>query len=203
MDVSNPKVLRKLKIDEFSLVDAPASVGSDVLIWKRADSQPLVPKSTAEGEAEIRKLEARLATTNANYAALEAMELINKRDPASAAKAGDIFKNNPDAYEAYRAQMVGQRWQAAVSEPEDTRSSIERSLAEGQAKLREIAKAEMDEQKLAEAKAKLRNIFSKLKTKRDKQVAQARVELAELLATSEGQAAMYDLAAIGQLAAAA
>jgi hypothetical protein len=38
MDVSSPKVLRKLKIDEFSLVDVPASTGSDVLIWKRGET---------------------------------------------------------------------------------------------------------------------------------------------------------------------
>jgi hypothetical protein len=158
--------------------------------------------TAAQHEAEIRKLEARLATTNANYAALEAMELINKRDPASTAKAGEIFKSDPQAYEAYRAQMVGQRWQAAVSEPEDTRGSIERSVAEGQAKLREIAKAQMDEQKLAAAKSALRNIFQKLKSRKDTQVAEARAELAELLGTAEGRGAIYDLAVIHELAAA-
>jgi hypothetical protein len=158
--------------------------------------------TAAQHEAEFRKLEARLATTNANYAALEAMELIAKRDPASTAKAAEIFKNDPQAYEAYQAHMAGERWQAPVAKAEDTRSSIERTIEEGQVRLREIHKAQMDEQKLAEAKAKLRGIFDKLKTKRDRQVAEARQELSELLGTAEGRAAVYDLAVIGELAAA-
>jgi hypothetical protein len=158
--------------------------------------------TAAQHEAEFRKLEARLATANANYAAFEAIELIAKRDPASTAKAAEIFKNDPQAYEAYQAHMAGERWQAPVAKAEDTRSSIERTIEEGQARLREIAKAQMDEQKLAAAKSALRNIFSKLKSRKDREVAEARVELAELLATKEGQAAVHDLAVIGQLAAA-
>jgi hypothetical protein len=71
-----------------------------------------------------------------------------------------------------------------------------------QARLREISKAQADEQKLAEAKAKLRGVFGKLKSRKDTQVAEARAELAELLGTAEGRAAMYDLAVIGQLVAA-
>src|SRR5215213_715083 len=159
--------------------------------------------TAAQHEAEIRKLEARLATTNANYAALEAVELIAKRDPASTAKAAEIFKNDPQAYEAYQAHMAGKRYEAPVAKAEDTRSSIERTVEEGQVRLREICKAQADEQKLAEAKAKLRGIFGKLKSRKDTQVAEARAELAELLGTAEGRAAMYDLAVIGQLAAVA
>ncbi len=177
-----------------------ASAGEPVEVRKSTGA----PVMTAtQHEAEFRKLEARLATTNANYAALEAMELINKRDPASAAKAGDIFKNDPQAYEAYMAHIRGEpRWEAPVAKAEDTRISIERTIEEGQVRLREIAKAHMDEQKLAEAKAKLRSIFDKLRSRKDTQVAEARTELADLLATAEGQAAVYDLALIGQLAAA-
>jgi hypothetical protein len=68
--------------------------------------------------------------------------------------------------------------------------------------LKTAPKAQADEQKLAEAKAKLRGIFQKLKTKRDRQVAEARQELNEVLGTAEGRAAVYDLAVIGELAAA-
>ena len=156
--------------------------------------------TAAQHEAEIRKLEARLATTNANYAALEAIELIAKRDPASTAKAAEIFKNDPQAYEAYQAHMAGKRYEAPIAKAEDTRSSIERTIEEGQVRLREIAKAQMDEQKLAEAKAKLRGTLDKLRSRKDTQVAEARTELAELLGSPEGRAAVYDMAVIGHLA---
>ena len=175
------------------------SAGEPVEVRKSTGAPAM---TAAQHEAEFRKLEARLATANANYAALEAIELIAKRDPASTAKAAEIFKNDPQAYEAYQAHMAGKRYEAPVAKAEDTRSSIERTIEEGQAKLREIAKAQMDEQKLATAKSALRNIFGKLKSRKDREVAEARVELAELLATKEGQAAVHDLATIGQLAAA-
>jgi len=103
---------------------------------------------------------------------------------------------------AYAARTRGERYEASVAKAEDTRGSIERTIEEGQAKLREIAKAQMDEQKLAEAKGRLRGIFDKLKSRKDIQVAEARAELADLLGTAEGRAAVYDMAVIGQLAAA-
>jgi hypothetical protein len=207
MAVSNPKVLRKLKIDEFSLVDVPASVGSDVLIWKRGEGEAAgrqrpVLQTSVERQAYIAKMDAEIATLKASRAVDEAMALLAKRDPESVAKAGAILRSSPDVYDAYRARMAGERYEAPVAKAEDGRSSIERSLAEGQARLREITKAQMDEQKLAEAKAKLRGIFDKLKTKRDRQVAEARQELNEVLGTAEGRAAVYDLAVIGELAAA-
>jgi hypothetical protein len=134
------------------------------------------------------------------------MALLAKRDPESVAKAGAILRSSPEVYEAYSARTRGEPYKAPVRKVEDTRSSIECSLAEGQAKLAELAKAnsmpKVAEEELAAAKAKLRGIFGKLKSRKDTQVAEARAELALLLGTAEGRAAMYDLAVIGQLAAA-
>ncbi|HZH28289.1 MAG TPA: hypothetical protein VEY95_14025, partial [Azospirillaceae bacterium] len=76
---------------------------------------------------------------------------------------GAILRSSPEVYDAYYARLRGERYEAPIAKAEDTRSWEERTLAEGQAKLREITKAQMDEQKLAEAKAQLRNIFGKLK----------------------------------------
>jgi hypothetical protein len=50
-ETSTPKRLRRLKIDEFSFVDAPASVGSDVLVWKHDTGSAAGP----DHRAEIRK----------------------------------------------------------------------------------------------------------------------------------------------------
>jgi hypothetical protein len=155
VDVSSPKALRKLKIDEFSLVDAPASVGSDVLIWKRGEGEAAgrqrpVLQTSVERQAYIAKLDAEIATLKASSAVDEVMTLLAKRDPESVAKAGAILRSSPEVYEAYHARMAGERYEAPVAKAEDTRSSIERSLAEGQARLREITKAQMGEQKLAE-----------------------------------------------------
>jgi hypothetical protein len=190
---------REIAEEVFRKLGRSTSAGEPVEV-RKSTGAPVM--TAAQHEAEFRKLEARLATTNANYAALEAIELIAKRDPASTAKAAEIFKNDPRAYEAYQAHMAGERYEAPVAKAEDTRSSIERTVEEGQVRLREICKAQADEQKLAEAKAKLRGIFQKLKTKRDRQVAEARQELNEVLGTAEGRAAVYDLAVIGELAAA-
>jgi hypothetical protein len=190
---------REIAEEIFRKQGCSTSTGEPVEV-RKSTGAPVM--TAAQHEAEFRKLEARLATTNANYAALEAIKLIAKRDPASTAKAAEIFKNDPQAYAAYQAHMAGVRYEAPVAKAEDTRSSIERTIEEGQVRLREIAKAQMDEQKLAAAKSALRNIFSKLKSRKDREVAEARVELTELLATKEGQAAVHDLATIGQLAAA-
>ena len=51
VDPTKPKVLRKLTIDEFSFCDFPASVGSDVLVWKSASGSAAGP----DRRAEIRK----------------------------------------------------------------------------------------------------------------------------------------------------
>jgi hypothetical protein len=125
---------------------------------------------------------------------------------------GRLMRSDPTAHATYERMMqaglttayreVAKRQQHQPS----GLSLIERSLAEGQAKLAELAKADsmpkVAEEKLAEAKGKLRGIFDKLKSRKDTQVAEARAELALLLGTAEGRAAMYDLAVIGQLAAA-
>ena len=55
VDASRPKVLRKLVIDEFSFVDAPASVGSDVLVWKSASGSADRRPAGPDHRAEIRK----------------------------------------------------------------------------------------------------------------------------------------------------
>ena len=132
--------------------------------------------------------------------------LLAKRDPGSTAKAAAILRSSPKVYDAYFARTRGEPYEAPVRKVEDTRSSIERSIEEGQAKLAQLAKADsmpkVAEEELAAAKARLRGIFGKLKSRKDTQVAEARAELAELLGTAEGRAAMYDLAVIGQLAAA-
>jgi hypothetical protein len=124
---------------------------------------------------------------------------------------GRLMRSDPTAHATYERMMqaglttayaeVAKRQQQSSG-----LSSIERSIAEGQAKLAELAKADsmpkVAEEELAEAKARLRGIFGKLKSRKDTQVAEARAELAELLGTAEGRAAMYDLAVIGQLVAA-
>src|SRR5688500_950995 len=126
------KVLRKLKIDEFSLVDVPASVGSDVLIWKR-DGGPVL-QTSVERQAYIAKLDAEIVTLKASSAVDEAMTLLAKRDPESVAKAGAILRSSPEVYEAYQARVRGERYEAPVAKAEDTRSSIERTIEAGQAK---------------------------------------------------------------------
>ena len=80
MTPSNPKVLRKLKIDEFSLVDVPASEGSDVLIWKGHTMQQ---------------------TQRTNELAAEAMRLTKSGNRENIEKAGQILED-PAVYEAFR-----------------------------------------------------------------------------------------------------
>src|SRR5687767_10538560 len=118
MDVSSQKVLRKLKIDEFSLVDVPASVGSDVLIWKRgggeaAGRQRPVLQTLVERQAYIAKLDAEIATLKASSAVDEVMALLAKRDAQSAAQAGVILRSSPEVYEAYAARTRGERYEAS------------------------------------------------------------------------------------------
>jgi hypothetical protein len=215
--------------------------------------------------ADIAKLTANVTSFAVNNRVDEAMALLAKRDPESAAKAGAILNSSPEVYEAYHARMAGERYQAPVAKAAEPAvsghaltikklieandmdglgrlmrsdpathatyermmqaglttayaevakqqqssglSSIERSIAEGQAKLAALAKAatapKVDEPALAEAKGRLRGIFDRLRSRKDTQVAEARQELAELLGTTEGRAAIYDMALIGHLAAAA
>jgi hypothetical protein len=125
---------------------------------------------------------------------------------------GSLMRSDPDAYSTYRRMTetgLTSTYSDVAKRQQDQPSglsSIERSVAEGQAKLAALTKADsmpkVAEEELATAKAKLRGVFGKLKSRKDTQVAEARAELAELLGTAEGRAAMYDLAVIGQLAAA-
>jgi hypothetical protein len=185
--------LRKLVLTEGSLVDAGANQFSHVLLYKR------------ETGMETPEQVAKALTASANAAVDEAMALLAKRTPEAAAQAGAILKRSPEIYDAYHVRMAGERYEAPVRKVEDSRSSIERSLAEGQAKLAALAKAaapKVDEPALAEVKGRLRGIFDKPRSRKDAQVAEARTELAELLGTAEGRAAVYDMAVIGHLAAA-
>jgi NTP pyrophosphatase (non-canonical NTP hydrolase) len=124
---------------------------------------------------------------------------------------GRLMRSDPAAYATYQHMTetgltTAYREVAKRQQQSSGLSSIERTIEEGQAKLAALAKADsmpkVAEEELAAAKARLRGIFGKLKSRKDTQVAEARAELAELLGTAEGRAAMYDLAVIGQLAAA-
>ena len=123
MSVTNHKVLRKLKIDEFSLVDIPASEGSDVLVWKKNDGM--------SAEAVAKRL-----TDEANSAVDEALALLDKPGRENVEKAGKILERSPEIYAAYEARRRGERWQApvvkAVAEP-DHRTEIKKLLREGPA----------------------------------------------------------------------
>jgi hypothetical protein len=124
---------------------------------------------------------------------------------------GRLMRFDPTAYATYQhmtqAGLTTAYAEVAKGQQSSGLSSIERSIAEGQAKLAALAKAatapKVDEPALAEAKGRLRGIFDKLRSRKDTQVAEARAELAELLGTAEGRAAVYDMAVIGHLAAAA
>jgi hypothetical protein len=123
---------------------------------------------------------------------------------------GRLMRSDPAAYATYQHMrqtgLTTAYAEVAKGQQSSGLSLIERSLAEGQAKLAALAKAaapKVDEPALAEAKGRLRGIFDKLKSRKDAQVAEARAELAELLGSPEGRAAVYDMAVIGHLAAAA
>jgi hypothetical protein len=71
------------------------------------DNRPAVPirkhatPSTAELRADIAKLAADVTSFGANAKVDEAMALLAKRDPESAAKAGAVLGSSPEVYEAY------------------------------------------------------------------------------------------------------
>jgi hypothetical protein len=122
---------------------------------------------------------------------------------------GRLMRSDPAAYATYQ-HMTEAGLTTAYSEVAKRQqqssglSSIERSLAEGQARLAKAAAApKVDEAALAEAKGRLRGTLDKLRSRKDAQVAEARAELVELLGSPEGRAAVYDMAVIGHLAAAA
>jgi hypothetical protein len=128
-ETTNPKVLRKLVIDEFSFVDAPASVGSDVLVWKRDDSAG--GGATSDGLRErIAKIEADIASTRANRRVDELYEAMAKGDTA---RGGELLRD-PETYDAYKARLAGERYAAPVEvakvEP-DHRAAIREAVAGG------------------------------------------------------------------------
>jgi hypothetical protein len=130
VDASRPKVLRKLVIDEFSFVDAPASVGSDVLVWKRDGGAGV---ASLDGLRErLAKLEADIASTRANDRVDELYEAMAKGDTAR----GSELLRDPETYDAYKARLAGERYVAPVevakAEP-DHRADIRKLLAAGDA----------------------------------------------------------------------
>jgi hypothetical protein len=101
-ETSRPKVLRRLVIDEFSFVDAPASVGSDVLVWKHASGGAGATGTVSAAAAgnplplgdRLAKLEADIAAARANRRAGEALEALAKRDMPQATE----LLGDPDTY---------------------------------------------------------------------------------------------------------
>jgi hypothetical protein len=65
--------------------------------------------------ADIAKLAADMRSFGANMKVDEAMDLLAKRDPASAEAAGAILRSSPEVYEAYQARMAGERYEAPVA----------------------------------------------------------------------------------------
>ena len=129
VETTRPKVLRKLVIDEFSFVDAPASVGSDVLVWKRDG----VAAGTASPDGlreRLAKAEADLASLRANGRVDEVYAALAKRDVA---RSRELLRD-PETFDAYRARMAGGRYAAPVrvakAEP-DHRAEIRKLLAAG------------------------------------------------------------------------
>jgi hypothetical protein len=127
-ETSTPKRLRRLKIDKFSFVDAPASVGSDVLVWKRDGGG-----ATSDGLRErIAKIEADITAMRANTRVDELFAAMAKGDTA---RGCELLKDK-DTHLAYRARLAGERWQAPVevakAEP-DHRAEIRNLLAAGDA----------------------------------------------------------------------
>ncbi len=134
MAASNRKVLRKLKIDEFSLVDVPASEGSDVLIWKKDDGM--------SAEAVAKRL-----TDEANAAVDEALALLDRPGRENVEKAGKILERSPEIYAAYEARRRGERWQAPVRKAEDEpdhRAEIRKLASEGRAGVEKLGQLLQD-----------------------------------------------------------
>ena len=131
MDQTKPKVLRRLKISEFSFVDAPASIGSDVLVWKNAAGASLPPPPPpARPAVRLAKLEADLASLKANDRVDEVYAALAKGDHA---RAGELLRD-PVTYDAYRARLAGERWQApveVVKDEPDYRQAIREAVADG------------------------------------------------------------------------
>jgi hypothetical protein len=137
VDASRPKVLRKLVIDEFSFVDAPASIGSDVLVWKRDSGDGGGAAGTAPAAAtgnllplgdRLAKLEADIAAARANRRADEALEALAKRDMPQATE----LLGDPDTYHAYSARVRGQEGRPPVAKAAglDHCQAIRKAVAE-------------------------------------------------------------------------
>jgi hypothetical protein len=112
VETTRPKVLRKLVIDEFSFVDAPASVGSDVLVWKRHDGEAVGTGSAlAEYEAEVARAMGADPTLDVSTASTRAM------------------KSDPGLYERYHAELHGLRPAPVVKAEPDHRAEIRKAVA--------------------------------------------------------------------------
>ena len=134
VETSRPKVLRKLVIDEFSFVDAPASVGSDVLVWKRAGDGGGAGAATANPRTpgdRLAEIEADIAAARADRRAGEALEALAKHDMARATE----LLGDPDTYHAYDARLRGQEWRPPVAKAAgpDRRQAIREAVAQGDA----------------------------------------------------------------------
>src|SRR5215207_1454674 len=57
MSPSRPKVLRKLKIDEFSFCDVPCNADSTVLVWKRGGGVAEAPNLGAGSATSMTEAE--------------------------------------------------------------------------------------------------------------------------------------------------
>lgn len=117
VDPRRPKVLRRLRIDEFSFCDAPAN----------ADSRVLVCKAGGDREA-LAKAAAAAATLRANARVDEVYAALAKRDTA---RAGELLRD-AETYDAYQVRIAGGRYQAPVAvtkaEP-DHRAGIRKAVA--------------------------------------------------------------------------
>ncbi len=112
MSTDRPTVLRKLRLDEFSFVTAPASVGSDVLVWKRDEAGMTGAERVAKAVED-----------KANAAVDEAMALLDEyartRVRATFDKADAVLRRSPEVAEAYRHRTAyGERWTAPVAKAE-------------------------------------------------------------------------------------
>jgi hypothetical protein len=126
VETTRPKVLRKLVIDEFSFVDRPASVGSDVLVWKRDGGAA----ASADGLRErLAKAEADLASLRANDRVDEVYAALAKRDVA---RATELLRDS-ETYDAYRVRLAGERYAAPVAVAKagpDHRAEIRKAVAD-------------------------------------------------------------------------
>ena len=149
MSTDRPKVLRKLKIDEFSFCDVPCNADSTVLVWKRGGGVAEAPNLGAGSATSMTEAErvAKAVEDKVNAAADEAMGLLDQyartRNRATFDKADAILRGVPEVGEAYELRVRGERWTMPVAKADpDHRPAILKLVASRDFRgLEQLAKA--------------------------------------------------------------